>query len=328
MRAAPRADIRRLPFLPLDLRPGFSRHAATPPIAAAPFLPIRRDFDEVRKFGDDGLEAVGTDEDQYTLRWHGPLDACFRVLWSNPPYADKHEPGKAEKIREQRRKYSLLGEEGHIEKMNARTHLFGALIFAIFAIARPLTLETHSLTGILCTTSAVIVVLVFAVSTTYHTLGTVRKLSPFLRLFDHAAIYVSLGIATSTDASIATLEFEDVPWQTICDAALVAAVLLGFFVYRRFVLDPSHTEIGWGSCKLGLFRFQHSDFEFGPARSAGYLVNLHASPDSLGRPPQPRDQRVLGRLRRQWHLRLSPHRRAVARQLARLARRRVRAACE
>ena len=89
---------------------------------------------------------------------------------------------------------------------------------------------------------------------------------------DHGAIYIGLAVACLTDVAIATRSFSDMPWQTAADACGVAAVLLGFFLYRRSVLPPEATELAWGECKLGLFRFQHSDFEFGALRSAGYVV--------------------------------------------------------
>tara|TARA_Y100000748_G_scaffold153974_1_gene128781 strand:+ start:120 stop:1277 length:1158 start_codon:yes stop_codon:yes gene_type:complete len=273
MRPAPTADHRRLPFLRLDL--GTHR---TAPVAAAPFLPVRNDEHEQRPqpnlqypdLGlDDGLEMVGRAEDQYSVDQVG--EACWRVLCFNPPRG-KTDAIKAS-IAKMRREFSLLGENGHIERANAATHLLGAVLFAIFAAVRaPSGLDSSSTTGQLCTVSSVLVVVVMAVSTAYHTLSTVRELSPWVRMGDHGAIYISLGVATTTDAAIATLNFEDVPWQCMLDGALVAAVLLAFFLFRRMVLDPSWTEIGWGSCRMGLFRYQHSDFAYGATRSAGYLI--------------------------------------------------------
>lgn len=266
MRPAPTPDRRRLPFLPLNL--GTRRE----PIAAAPFLHTRLDEHKQRPEpnlgSDDGLEMIGKDVDAYTI--NNATEACWRVLWSNPP---KGSPNTRRRIAEKRRNFSLLGENGHIERANAATHLLGAALFAIFAVARPWSgLESSSMAGVLCTVSAVLVVLVMGVSTTYHTLSGVRALSPYVRTLDHGAIYLSLGVATTTDAALATLGFDNVPWQTAADGALVAGVLLSFFLFRRLVLDPEFTEIGWGSCKMGLFRFQHSDYSFGAARSAGYLI--------------------------------------------------------
>ena len=90
-------------------------------------------------------------------------------------------------------------------------------------------------------------------------------------MFDHGAIDIALAIACTTDISIVTLDFYDVPWQTVVDPIGVAIVILIFFLYRRLVLPPEDTEIAWGNCVLGLFRIQHADFEYGALRSSGYI---------------------------------------------------------
>lgn len=270
-----------LPFLPLDLRPGFSERChdafddelltGTIKIGAAPFPDLPRAPGPARgkqtenEQQEDGEWCIGTDQDQYSN--DDGLDACWRVLISNPPKGTAERRGRIRKLRQ----LSLLGQTGHVERMNAWTHLIGAFIFLIFSIVRPLVLDTASTSGQLSTYSSVVLVITFLVSTAFHTGGTVRWLAPILRTFDHGAIDVALAVACTTDASVVTLDFKNVPWQTTLDSIGVATVILAFFLYRRLVLPASDTEISWGDCRLGLFRFQHADFEYGALRSGGYI---------------------------------------------------------
>ena len=280
-----RDDREGLPFLPLDLRPGFSErcHEAVedeptePPysaIGAAPFpelhgadapplLPSRRDG-APGKDGEGEEKCIGSEQDQYT---NDGWDACWRVLISNPPKGDASRRQRVANIR----KFSLLGRDGHVERMNAWTHLVGALMFFVFSLVRPLTLDAVSISGRLASYSSAVLVVTFAVSTAFHTGGTVRWLAPILRMFDHGAIDVALAVACTTDTSVVTLDFKNVPWQTALDSSGMALVILVFFMYRRSVLPASDTEISWGDCALGLFHFQHADFEYGALRSAGYI---------------------------------------------------------
>jgi len=279
MRVAPGGG---LPFLALDLTPGFSNRARRTAVAptgdsgsvnAAPLpefggadAPPRRQPLPGSTPGEEGLQCIGTDDDAYSTQW---WDACLRVLWSNPPRGtaeDKERIGK-------RRSLSFLGPAGHIERMNAWTHLAGAFIFLLFAAIRPGTgLDSRSLSGRLSTYTSAVLAAVFFVSTGFHTLGTVRWLAPIMRMFDHGAIDVALAVACTTDMAVVTLDFDDVPWQTAVDSIGVAVVILCFFLYRRIVLPPEDTEIAWGDCRLGLFRLQHADFEYSALRSSSYLV--------------------------------------------------------
>ena len=143
----------------------------------------------------------------------------------------------------------------------------------VFALIRPATtLDSTALAGRLSTYTSVVIAVTFAVSTCYHTLGTVRWLAPVTRMLDHGAIDLALAVACTTDVAVVTLDFDDVPWQTAVDAAGVALVILCFFSYRRLVLPPEDTELAWGDCRLGLFRFVHADFEYSALRSASYIV--------------------------------------------------------
>lgn len=274
MRAAPHGGV---PFMALDLRPGFSdrRSASIAPthdsLHAAP-LPEFRGADAPPRQGpgqmpdEDGVLCIESEADAYTTNWY---DACWRVLFKNPPQGDAARRERIRKLRAD----SLLGPTGHVERMCAWTHVFGAVLFLGWALVRPATsLDSNSAAGLLSSYSSAVIAMVFLVSTGFHTLGTVRMLAPMMRMFDHGAIDIGLAVASVTDMAIVTLDFKDVPWQTIVDAVGVAVVIMLFFLYRRLVLKREDTEIAWGSCRLGLFRLQHADFEYSALRSASYIV--------------------------------------------------------
>lgn len=266
MRASPSGG---LPFLALDLKPGFAtrRVSIGNVVDAAPLPELHgADAPPVKLSELDGLECLETEDDAYTTQWY---DACWRVLFSNPPKGNQATRERVAK----KRLASFIGPEGHIERMCAWTHLVGAVGYFLFAAVRPVVgLDTTSLAGKLSTYSSVVVAVVFAVSTGYHTLGTVRWLAPAMRMFDHGAIDLGLAVAAITDMAIVTLDFQNVPWQTMVDAIGVSVVILIFFMYRRIVLPREDTEVAWGDCRLGLFRLQHADFEYSALRSSSYVV--------------------------------------------------------
>jgi predicted membrane channel-forming protein YqfA (hemolysin III family) len=239
------------------------------PFAPEPFHVLNGEDGPPNKSHADALECVGSDYDQYTDS-NGPCDACFRVMCHNPPTGDKTRRARITELR--KNGPSLIGVNGHLERMNAWIHLSGAVLFFAFATARPLILDTASIAGILSTITSAVVMVTFLVSTGYHALGTIGRLAPIMRTLDHGAIYVALACATVTDTAVTTFDFKDVPWQTPVDAIGVAALLLAFFCYRRVVLPPSETVVAWGSCKLGLFRLQHADKDHSALRSSGYVI--------------------------------------------------------
>ena len=239
------------------------------------FLPLKLGGTGIAPSGaaDQPIKCIESEEDQFTV--FNAWEAFRRVLCHNPPQSK--DPATVARIRARRSlpmpEGSLLGPDGHIERMNAWTHIVGVLIFAIFSFVRPATaLDSESTAGVLSAVSSAIIVVTFGVSVLYHTLGTVRSLSPFMRMLDHSAIYVSLAAATTTDLAVVTLDFKEVPWQCSWDSVIVAGFLLAFFSYRRLVLPSEYTEIAWGSCRMGLFRFFHSDYSHSSFRSTGYLL--------------------------------------------------------
>ena len=207
-------------------------------------------------------------QDQYTVRKIS--EAWWRVLFSNPPAPVK---GLGESIRQRRRKFSVLGENGHIERMSAWTHIVAALGFAIYAVVRPFTsLDSRTIAGRLCGINAAVAAAMFGISTIFHIYATNTMLAAAMRQLDHGAIYVSLAMSVTGDIAISTLDFERIPWQTVGDAFFTALLLLCFFTYRRLILPEHATEVSWGSKCMGMFRFQHADFSHASLRASGYFL--------------------------------------------------------
>ena len=197
-------------------------------------------------------------------------EACFRTLWHNAP-----PPAPDDRYYWARLAHSMLGPYGHIERANAWTHVVGALAFALFSFLRAAmrgTFDSDSASGQLSAVSAAATVVTFAISTAYHSFAGVRTLSPAFRMLDHGIILTALAIASAADACVATLNFVGVQWQTVAEPFFVAAVLLVFFSYRRTVLDVEQTELAWGNCQIGLFRFMHTDLDSSSFRTSGYVA--------------------------------------------------------
>jgi predicted membrane channel-forming protein YqfA (hemolysin III family) len=260
-----------LPFLSLaakeraeDARS--ATHAAPlPQLRGADAMPFVQPLPGVKQ-GHDGILCLETDLDAYSNNWY---DACWRVLFHNPPRGDKARRARVKAVRQ----LSLLGTNGHVERMTAWTHMVGGVAFLAFGLLRPaLGLDVSSTAGMLAAASSIVLSVTFFVSTAFHTLGTVRWLSSTMRNFDHGAIDLALAVAMTCDTAIVTRDFADVPWQTVADASLCAGSAVLFFAYRRLVLSSDQTEMVVGDCKLGLFRFQHADLEHSSLRSACYII--------------------------------------------------------
>ena len=268
MRQEPRAGGRRLRFAPLPLGDPGGDHAHTlPAYGGVDYAPKRVADGPLECLPvEDGTEdpTAGVDN-QFTIR--NGWEACFRTLWHNAPPNARHY--------ERRRRESMLGPYGHIERMNAWTHVVGALAFAVFSFLRaalPATFDNLSTAGQLSAVSAAATVVTFTVSTAYHSYAGVRALSPAFRVLDHGIILCALAVASATDACVATLNYADARWQTVAEPFFIAVTLLIFFSYRRLVLDVESTELAWGDCSIGLFRVMHADFDASPFRTAGYVA--------------------------------------------------------
>lgn len=193
-------------------------------------------------------------------------DAWVRVLCWNPVRAS--DPTEQRK----RRAVSLLGPGGHIERASAYTHLFAAIAFALFALVRPLILESKSLQGQLAMSVYWVAAGTFVTSVVYHVGNSIPGYAFWLRALDHFSIDVLLCCAGIADLAVASKGLVGAPWQTVGDPILAALVGVVFFLYRRVVLPASQTRVLWGDCRLGLFRVQHSDGAHGSLRSSLYLT--------------------------------------------------------
>ena len=188
-----------------------------------------------------------------------PREAYWRVLVRGCCAADAYNDSM------------IFGKYGHLERANAWTHLFACVAFLVFAFVRPWWLGAQSLTAQLSGITAIFTAITFAVSTVYHTYATVPFWGVGMRTLDHASIAISLAAANIADLSLVTLNFQDVPLQTILDPLIAALVLLIYFGARRWYVPREETKelqyTGTG-CTLGLFRTFHSDLEHAALRAS------------------------------------------------------------
>lgn len=205
--------------------------------------------------GPNASQQCKRDLDRYTVKGD---EACWRVLCSNPhPYKD-----------------SLLGANGHLERMNAWTHIFAVVLFGSYTLVRPWVdvLDSHSLAGRASAYALGVLTLTFATSVNFHIFGAVPNLSATFRTFDHFAVVCGLAVANFADMALATGNFEGVPWQTMVDPLLAGVMIAAYFGVRRVLLTECETRIDWGDCTLGLWRFQHSDMAHSGVRTGTYVI--------------------------------------------------------
>ena len=194
--------------------------------------------------------------DRYTL--YDPKTACFRVLC----------------VHDHPFKTSLLGPTGHLERSSAWIHVLSSVGFAVYALIRPYQegTDTHSYSGKLTQYSICASAIMFAVSVTYHVYCAIPGAAHYMRQLDHNAIILAIGIANLADASIASSNFDWATPYCVADVVVVVVVTVSYFTVRRFLVPPETTRVAWGSCALGLWRFQHSDREHGSYRVSAYIV--------------------------------------------------------
>lgn len=249
-----------LPFLRLKPLPEMVHHrwkkqitfAQTPPIVQKPIL------------GKNSMHSCDPKVDRY----HATCNEAFtRVLcynhWDTSVRGPLPDNG------------SLLGPHGHLERACAWSHLFGAGLFAFYAVfVRPqiADLEMTSFAGKASLASSFVLVLTYLVSAMYHIYNTVPNVAWFVRMLDHHFIVIAMTTAAFADAAIATKDFNQAPWQTSSDGIIAGSAVIIFFAYRRLVIPADETRLGWGDCNLGLWRTCHSDLEHGSLRVATYMV--------------------------------------------------------
>lgn len=191
------------------------------------------------------------------------------------------------------RSVSALGKYGHLERASAWTHLVPSVVFIVSAILRPVLLPSDTTRAVLSGVSIAATGLTFAVSTVYHIYATVPGWAHWTRAADHAAIAVSVAISTLADLAVVTLDFRDVPAQTLLDPLLAMGVVIGFFLTRRLFVSAKETRMRQfdddTGRALGLSRVYHSDLEHAGLRSAttstlllGWVLSIPCALANLG----------------------------------------------
>lgn len=205
---------------------------------------------------DDALKPCPRDQ-WYVIK--DPKQAYWRVLISNKRDGDRSK--------------SIVGENGHLERANAWTHLIPAILFANWAVIRVWVIDQHSFAAQLSGASCVAISIMFTVSMVYHVYNSVPGLDSVARNIDIVAIYMSMAVGNMADVSMLTNDFADVPFHTFADPILAASALVFFFAVRRWFLPNEETRDFQfeESCSLGLFRYNHSDLEHAGLRVAGVV---------------------------------------------------------
>ena len=179
---------------------------------------------------------------------------------------------------------TLLGPTGHYERLSFWTHIVGALLFIVYAILRQANAGNNSsVEGGLTTASGWTIAAVFVTSSIYHGTAPDPHFSFVTRVLDYIAIYVGITVSTTADIAVATRGFQNVPVETVLDLPLAAAIIIAFFVWRRWLtpLDETWEEHQHrvnakkrGDCSLciGLFSRGHCDGQHTHSRQATSLL--------------------------------------------------------
>ena len=177
---------------------------------------------------------------------------------------------------------TLLGAFGHYERLSFWTHIGGAVLFVAYAIARhAVATNQDSVEGSLTTASGWTIACVFLTSSIYHSTAPDAHFSMVTRVLDYIAIYIGITVSTTADIAVATRGFKNVPVETILDLPASAAILICFFIWRRWMLpleetwgDHQHSVSKKEGCSLGLGLFSrgHQDLQHMHARQATSLL--------------------------------------------------------
>ena len=178
---------------------------------------------------------------------------------------------------------TLLGPTGHYERLSFWTHIGGAAIFVAYAIVRhTLARDEGTVEGDLTTAAGWTIAAVFLTSSVYHATAPDAHFAMVTRVLDYIAIYIGITVSTTADIAVATRGFSNVPYETIADLPLATALLVAFFVWRRWMLpiDETWTEhqrkgnkkLDGCSLCLGLFSRGHCDGAHIHARQATSLL--------------------------------------------------------
>ena len=198
---------------------------------------------------------------QYEIKDENLASIWYRVVCINVLPDGKQAP-----------KGSLLGPEGHVERMNVWSHLIAGFLYLFYVIARPVTPmgKKEHLSSSLAALAMTSFVITFFTSSTYHVYSANRKWSAYTRLGDYAGIYLGISAGTLSDLSVTSNNLKDVHWQSIADVWIGMAVLVSFFVFRRTVLSIDETRVPYmtNKCSLGLARHTNVDLEHSSFRAA------------------------------------------------------------
>ena len=206
----------------------------------------------------------------YAVLWHHEIKYQDYIQWTTQ---NKNITLKA--FQDQLNK-SYLGPTGHLERFSARTHLFGAIAFVVYAILRHILLDDSTTSGVMVSLSAWVNAATFASSTIYHATTPDRDVAYVTRLLDYAGIYFSITFSALADISVVTRGFYDIPWQSIIDIPIAATIIYTFFVLRRLYTPAATTwhERRPLACAIGngLYSAGHCDLEHAGAREATSLM--------------------------------------------------------
>lgn len=167
----------------------------------------------------------------------------------------------------------LLPQRGHLETASAVTHLWSAIAFLGYAVARAATVDLNTTRGLFLVLSAFFGSITFFGSTLYHVTTPDDQLAQIGRQVDFVAIYAGVVAAFTADLCIVTKSFSNVPLVAILDLPLAVTLVAAFFAYRRYVLPGETTLVREYECsRVGLLRRWHSDLDSTPVRHATSLT--------------------------------------------------------
>lgn len=199
----------------------------------------------------------------------------YRVLWRNRVYHEHSNTGAP--MPPLAFKGSLLGPTGHLERMNAWSHIFAALLYLAYLPVRlyatPMGRET-SLSSTLAAVSYASFVGTFALSVVYHVYSPNVRLSAVTRIFDYFGIYAGIACGALSDLSTTTLNLQNVPAQSVADIFGGGVLIVAFFVVRRVVLPIEETRrpVLAQKCSLGFGRMANVDLEHSSLRAAAGIA--------------------------------------------------------
>lgn len=202
-------------------------------------------------------------------------ELVYAVVWHNEPYDVTDEHGRPKVFS------TIIGKKGHYERFAASSHIFGFLVFAIYAIVRSIIPIASNVSGVLATVAAWTVAFVFLASTLYHCTSPDIHFAMVTRVLDYLAIYIGVVVGAVADLSIATNGFDNVPVVTIVDIPVAGGILALFFLWRRIRLSGTDTWVEDNStvpkaveCTIGrgLYSKGHTDLYHAQLREASTFL--------------------------------------------------------